>query len=94
MSPDRNSDRPDELKPKQETGGPQSSAERSGAEEAERRARGGEEPRGGEPEQAAAPVDAPSALDDGQTPEGGTRIPAPPTRERRGMFGVTGSGDT
>jgi NADH-quinone oxidoreductase subunit C len=78
------------------TGGAQSSAERSGADNAEQRARGGEEARGGEPEQAGAPIDAPSAtgLDEQTTPEGGTRVAAPPTRERRGMFGVHGSGDT
>jgi NADH-quinone oxidoreductase subunit C len=76
------------------TGGPQSSAEQSGAAQAEHRARGGEEPKGGEPEQTDAPIDAPSGteLDEQTTPEGGTRIAA--TRERRGMFGVSGSGDT
>jgi NADH-quinone oxidoreductase subunit C len=65
------------------TGGPQSSAEQSGADTAEQRARGGEEPAAGEVEQTA----------DGDTPpEGGT--PLAPTRERRGMFGVSDSGDT
>jgi NADH-quinone oxidoreductase subunit C len=68
------------------TGGPQSSAERSGADHAEQRARGGQEPEGGEVEQTGD--------GGGTTPEAGTRIAAPPTRERRGMFGVTGSGDT
>jgi NADH-quinone oxidoreductase subunit C len=66
------------------TGGPQSSAEQSGADTAEQRARGGQEPEGGQVEQS---VDG-----DGTPPEGGTRIAA--TRERRGMFGVSGSGDT
>jgi NADH-quinone oxidoreductase subunit C len=78
------------------TGGAQSSAEASGADAAEQRARGGEAPRGGEQEQAAAPIDAPSPSEPGEqtTPEGGTRIGAPATRDRQGMFGVTGSGDT
>jgi NADH-quinone oxidoreductase subunit C len=66
------------------TGGPQSSAEQSGADTAEQRARGGQEPEGGEVEQS---VDG-----DGTSPEGGTRVA--PTRERHGMFGVSGSGDT
>jgi NADH-quinone oxidoreductase subunit C len=66
------------------TGGPQSSAEKSGSDTAEQQARGGQEPEGGQVEQSG----------NGATPEGGTRIPAPPTRERRGMFGVSGSGDT
>jgi NADH-quinone oxidoreductase subunit C len=67
------------------TGGEQSSAEASGAATEEQRARGGEAPREGEPEQAADP-----AVD--TAPEGGTRLA--PTRERSGMFGVRGSGDT
>jgi NADH-quinone oxidoreductase subunit C len=72
-----------------EPGKPQSSAEESGGAAAEQRARGGEEPRGGEVEQAAQASDA------GLTsPEGGTRPGPPATRERHGMFGVTGSGDT
>jgi NADH-quinone oxidoreductase subunit C len=66
------------------TGGKQSSAEASGAAVEEQRARGGEQPREGEVEQAG---------DGGDTsPEGGTRLA--PTRERRGMFGVRGTGDT
>jgi NADH-quinone oxidoreductase subunit C len=70
-------------------GGERSSAERSTADEAEHRARGGEIPEGGEVEQATQESDAgPTAL------EGGTRPAAPATRERHGMFGVTGSGDT
>jgi NADH-quinone oxidoreductase subunit C len=68
------------------TGGPQSSAERSGADAAAQRAAGGEPPAGGEVEQAAA--------GGGTTPEGGTRPAAPASRERSGMFGVSGSGDT
>ncbi len=72
-----------------EPGTPKSSAEASRGAAEEQRARGGEEPRGGEVEQAAQASDAgPTA------PEGGTRLQAPATRERRGMFGVTGSGDT
>jgi NADH-quinone oxidoreductase subunit C len=66
------------------TGGPQSSAEKSGSDAAEQQARGGQEPESGQVELSG----------NGSTPEGGTRIPAPPTRERRGMFGVSGSGDT
>jgi len=73
------------------TGGPQSSAETSGPDAAAQRAAGGEPPAGGEPEQTGAPSDAVSGV---QVPEGGTRIPAAGTRERHGMFGVTGSGDT
>ncbi|GAA1315567.1 NADH-quinone oxidoreductase subunit C [Pseudonocardia xinjiangensis] len=78
------------------TGGAQSSAEASGADTAAQRAAGGERPAGGEPEQTDAPIDARSAADGGDrsTPEGGTRVAAPATRERQGMFGVTGSGDT
>jgi len=68
------------------TGGEQSSAELSGADVAEHRARGGEAPQGGEIEQVQ--------LDGVVVPEGGTRPAAPATRERSGMFGVTGSGDT
>jgi len=64
------------------TGGEQSSAEASGPATAEHRAAGGEEPEAGEVEQTG----------DGVTPEGGTRLA--PTRERSGMFGVRGSGDT
>jgi NADH-quinone oxidoreductase subunit C len=66
------------------TGGKQSSAEASGAATEEQRARGSEPPREGEVEQTG---------DGGDTsPEGGTRLA--PTRERRGMFGVRGTGDT
>ncbi|MFC5950348.1 NADH-quinone oxidoreductase subunit C [Pseudonocardia lutea] len=67
------------------TGGKQSSAEESGAALAEQRARGGEPPREGEVEQSTD-----GAAD--TSPEGGTRLA--PTRERRGMFGVRGTGDT
>ncbi|MCE3552469.1 NADH-quinone oxidoreductase subunit C [Pseudonocardia sp. RS11V-5] len=67
------------------TGGKQSSAEASGAATEEQRARGGEPPREGEVEQSADGVADTS-------PEGGTRLA--PTRERRGMFGVRGTGDT
>ncbi|MGH3565838.1 MAG: NADH-quinone oxidoreductase subunit C [Pseudonocardia sp.] len=73
----------DDIEP---TGGEQSSAEQSGADVAEHRARGGEAPESGEIEQAQ--------LDGAVSPEGGTRPAAPATRERSGMFGVTGSGDT
>jgi NADH-quinone oxidoreductase subunit C len=80
----------------EQTGGPQSSAEASGTDIAGHRAAGGESPVSGEPEQAAAPIDAPHGAEvNGQaTPEGGTRIGVPASRERHGMFGVSGSGDT
>ena len=62
------------------TGGEHSSAEASGADTTAQRAGGGESPAAGEVEQL------------GGAPEGGTR--PSPTRERKGMFGVHGSGDT
>ncbi|GAA4557484.1 NADH-quinone oxidoreductase subunit C [Pseudonocardia xishanensis] len=65
------------------TGGAQSSAEASGAATEKQRAAGGEAPESGEVEQATETAAA---------PEGGTRLA--PTRERSGMFGVRGSGDT
>jgi NADH-quinone oxidoreductase subunit C len=65
------------------TGGPHSSAQESGGDAA---ATGAEPGRGGEVEQAADPVGSEAS------PEGGTRLA--PTRERQGMFGVRGSGDT
>jgi NADH-quinone oxidoreductase subunit C len=65
---------------KPRTGGTQSSAEQSGSDLARQRAAGGTEPAAGQPE----PV--------GKSPEGGTRVA--PSRARRGMFGVSGSGDT
>jgi NADH-quinone oxidoreductase subunit C len=64
------------------TGAPGSSAERKGADEAELQARGAQDATAGEVEQAGEET----------TPEGGTRIGQ--TRERRGMFGVSDSGDT
>ncbi|MCF7552993.1 MULTISPECIES: NADH-quinone oxidoreductase subunit C [Pseudonocardia] len=68
------------------TGGAQSSAEASGPATAEQRAAGGEAPAAGEVEQTAESAETAAA------PEGGTRLA--PTRERSGMFGVRGSGDT
>jgi NADH-quinone oxidoreductase subunit C len=65
------------------TGGKQSSAERSGADAAPQRAKGGTGPAAGRPEQAA---------DLDTSPEGGTRLA--PSRPRRGMFGVSDAGDT
>ena len=62
------------------TGGEHSSAEASGPDTAAHRATGGEAPVEGELEQL-----------DG-TPEGGTRVA--PSRARKGMFGVHGTGDT
>lgn len=69
------------------TGGKQSSAEAGGAATEEQRARGGEPPREGGLEQSTD-----GAVGADTSPEGGTRLA--PTRERRGMFGVRGSGDT
>ncbi|WP_246631326.1 NADH-quinone oxidoreductase subunit C [Pseudonocardia nigra] len=84
----------DDVKPG--TGTPGSSAQQSGPDAAEQRARGAEDARGGEVEQTGAPIDAPSGTetDEQTTPEGGTRIGAPAMRPRAGMFGVSGSGDT
>lgn len=64
------------------TGGPQSSADASGADTATHRGAGGEAPTAGQVEQLGTTV-----------PEGGTRA-APASRGRSGMFGVHGSGDT
>jgi NADH-quinone oxidoreductase subunit C len=64
------------------TGGPHSSAQESGADAAESGMVPG---RGGEPEQTTDFA--------GTAPEGGTRT-APAARDRQGMFGVRGSGDT
>ncbi|MFC4942588.1 NADH-quinone oxidoreductase subunit C [Pseudonocardia sp. GCM10023141] len=69
----------DEDKPA--TGDAQSSAERGGGDAALHSAAGGETPESGQVEQAAVT-------------EGGTRQPVAPSRERSGMFGVSGSGDT
>src|SRR6478672_8506063 len=62
------------------TGGEHSSSETGGGDTAAHRATGGEAPAAGEVEQL-----------DG-TPEGGTRVA--PSRARKGMFGVHGTGDT
>ncbi|GEL16357.1 NADH-quinone oxidoreductase subunit C [Pseudonocardia asaccharolytica] len=70
----------------QPTGGPQSSAERSGAAEREHRERGGQTAEPGEVEQIAG--------NGGTTPERGTRLAAPAGRARSGMFGVDDTGDT
>ncbi|MHA6792603.1 NADH-quinone oxidoreductase subunit C [Pseudonocardia bannensis] len=70
------------------TGGPQSSSEESGAAVEEHRARGGEQPEAGETERAEDPSG------NGAAPEGGTRLVGPAGRERAGMFGVRGTGDT
>ncbi|AEA27696.1 NADH-quinone oxidoreductase subunit C [Pseudonocardia benzenivorans] len=66
------------------TGGEQSSAQRGGAADEQHAASGGTAPEPSEVELAG--------LGD-QAVEGGTR-PAPAGRERRGMFGVHGTGDT
>ena len=68
------------------TGGPQSSAEQSGTDLTAQRAAGGEPPREGEVEQTTDSA--------GVAPEGGTRTAVAGARNREGMFGVSGSGDT
>ena len=68
------------------TGGAQSSAQRSGPDQAAQEAGGAPPARAGEPEQA------PDLLGSETSPEGGTR--QAPTRPRHGMFGVRGTGDT
>ncbi|MGZ8749925.1 MAG: NADH-quinone oxidoreductase subunit C, partial [Pseudonocardia sp.] len=68
------------------TGGAQSSAQRSGPDQASQEAGGATPVRAGQAEQAADPVGSEAS------PEGGTRLA--PTRARKGMFGVRDSGDT
>src|SRR5918997_420450 len=68
------------------TGGPQSSAQRSGPDQAAQEAGGATPARAGESEQSVDPLGSETS------PEGGTR--QAPTRARRGMFNVRGSGDT
>ena len=68
------------------TGGAQSSAQRSGPDQAAQDAGGATPARAGEPEQA------PDLLGSDTSPEGGTRQAA--TLPRHGMFGVHGTGDT
>ncbi len=68
------------------TGGAQSSAQRSGPDQAAQEAGGATPARAGEPEQA------PDLLGSDTSPEGGTRQAA--TLPRHGMFGVHGTGDT
>jgi len=68
------------------TGGPQSSAQRSGPDQDAQEAGGATPALAGESEQAVDPLGSETS------PEGGTR--QAPTRARRGMFNVRGSGDT
>ena len=68
------------------TGGAQSSAQRSGPDQAAQEAGGATPATAGEAEQAADPLGSET------TAEGGTR--QAPARVRHGMFGVRGSGDT
>ena len=68
------------------TGGPQSSAQRSGPDQDAQEAGGATPARAGESEQAVDPLGSETS------PEGGTR--QAPSRARRGMFNVRGSGDT
>jgi len=68
------------------TGGPQSSAQRSGPDQDAQEAGGATPARAGESEQSVDPLGSETS------PEGGTR--QAPTRARRGMFNVRGSGDT
>ena len=76
------------------TGGQHSSSEESGAARDTQRAAGGTAPTVDSTEQAAVDVEGAQIARTGVTPEGGTRIAAPPSRERAGMFGTSGSGDT
>jgi NADH-quinone oxidoreductase subunit C len=68
------------------TGGAQSSAQRSGPDQAAQDAGGARPASGGDVEHAADPLGSDTS------PEGGTR--QAPARARAGMFGVHGSGDT
>jgi NADH-quinone oxidoreductase subunit C len=68
------------------TGGPQSSAQRSGPDQDAQEAGGATPARAGESEQAVDPLGSETS------PEGGTR--QAPARARRGMVNVRGSGDT
>ena len=68
------------------TGGPQSSAQRSGPDQTAQQAGGATPARAGETEQAPDPLGSETS------PEGGTR--QAPARARKGMFGIQGSGDT
>jgi NADH-quinone oxidoreductase subunit C len=68
------------------TGGAQSSAQRSGPDQAAQEAGGATPARAGQPEQAPDPLGSETS------PEGGTR--QAPSRARTGMFGIQGSGDT
>jgi NADH-quinone oxidoreductase subunit C len=68
------------------TGGAQSSAQRSGPDQAAQEAGGATPARAGESEQAPDPLGSETS------PEGGTR--QAPSRARTGMFGIQGSGDT
>jgi NADH-quinone oxidoreductase subunit C len=68
------------------TGGAQSSAQRSGPDQAAQEAGGAAPAAGGEVEQTPDPLGSETS------PEGGTR--QAPARTRHGMFGIQGSGDT
>ena len=68
------------------TGGAQSSAQRSGPDQAAQEAGGATPAAGGEVEHSADPLGSDTS------PEGGTR--QAPARAREGMFGIQGSGDT
>ena len=76
------------------TGGQHSSSEESGGARDTQRAAGGTAPTVDDTEQAAVDGEGAQIARTGVTPEGGTRLAAPPSRERAGMFGTTGSGDT
>lgn len=76
------------------TGGQHSSSEESGGARDTQRAAGGTAPTVDSTEQAAVDGEGAQIARTGVTPEGGTRLAAPPSRERVGMFGTTGSGDT
>jgi NADH-quinone oxidoreductase subunit C len=76
------------------TGGEHSSSEESGSGRDTQRGAGGTPPAAGNTEQAAVDVEGAQIAQTGVTPEGGTRLAAPPSRERAGMFGVNDGGDT
>ena len=76
------------------TGGPHSSSEESGPGRDTQRTAGGTPPGPGNTEQAAVDVEGAQVAQTGVTPEGGTRLAAPPSRERAGMFGTSDGGDT
>jgi len=76
------------------TGGEHSSSEESGPGRDTQRDAGGTAPGAGNTEQAAVDIHGAQIAQTGATPEGGTRLAAPPSRTRAGMFGTSDGGDT